>query len=93
VRSEFDAIVEARGLWKIETVGDAYIVAGGLFPPTQSGSTREDSGLNIFDASSLAPRSSPPSTVVVSRNPETEALQLRAHIDSALSAAHAMLVR
>ena len=30
VYSRFDAIVEDAGLWKVETVGDAYIVVGGL---------------------------------------------------------------
>ena len=31
--SQFDALVEARGLEKIKTVGDAYMVAGGLPDP------------------------------------------------------------
>ena len=31
LRSAFDALVEARHLWKVETIGDSYIVAGGLF--------------------------------------------------------------
>lgn len=29
--SAFDELVENSGLWKLETVGDAYIAAGGLF--------------------------------------------------------------
>src|SRR5439155_9312071 len=31
--SEFDAMVEAHGLEKIKTIGDAYMVAGGLPEP------------------------------------------------------------
>ena len=36
LRSAFDALVEARHLWKVETIGDAYIVAGGLFESASS---------------------------------------------------------
>lgn len=34
--ARFDALVEEAGLWKVETVGDAYIVVGGIAALTRS---------------------------------------------------------
>ena len=33
--SRFDACLASRGVWKVETAGDAYLVAGGLIDEDQ----------------------------------------------------------
>lgn len=47
VAQAFDELVETHGLWKADTIGDAYVVVGGLFKGVDSlddGSTTTDDG-------------------------------------------------
>lgn len=83
--SGFDALVDGLGLWKLETVGDAYIVAAGLFDDTDP----DDRSLAASTAAATSLSAAGAGMMKASRKPA----RVRANVDAALSLALSMQVR
>ena len=107
INSAFDAIVATHGLYKLETVGDAYIVAGGLFEANSSDLAMTRFGVRdlgtvaipheLIKSHQRPPNSrrvlpSPPPTNI-SKNAQSAAVATRARMDTVLDAAINMQVR
>ena len=54
--SAFDELIEKSGMWKLETVGDAYIAAGGLFDSHGASTTTRNRRETFSRAAALALR-------------------------------------
>jgi class 3 adenylate cyclase len=76
------------GLWKIETVGDAYIVAAGLFDDKNSASDDGDTGATTTSVTSVTRGSG--DGAARRRIANNQPAHIRTNIDAALSLALSM---
>ena len=94
-RSGFDALVEGLGLWKLETVGDAYIVAAGLFDDSDADKAAflSSNAVSMIAPADIVAAAVRATTVLGHTRAVRKPDHVRANIDAVLSLALSMQVR